>query len=179
MGGTELETQTSDLPHPLAEPVIGPATSGRTRWLATSPQRGEVMQYPSSNKILLILSQRALLKFLSLAARLTARARLPTVLRLGFRAATSNREDVDEKMGRVPCCPMACGRRLSSERGHCRRQRQDRRADAAHRQCRRGRASLKGGDRGCRRHCQRRPSRTRQHSARRHRRSAASQRRQA
>src|SRR5207248_3746679 len=26
-------------PHPLAEPVIGPATSGRTRWLATSPHR--------------------------------------------------------------------------------------------------------------------------------------------
>jgi Holliday junction DNA helicase RuvA len=29
-------------PHLLAEPVIGPATSGRTRWLASSPFQGEV-----------------------------------------------------------------------------------------------------------------------------------------
>jgi hypothetical protein len=27
-------------PHLLAEPVIGPATSGRTRWLAPPPFRG-------------------------------------------------------------------------------------------------------------------------------------------
>jgi len=36
----------------LAEPVIGPATSGRTRWLASSPLQGEELCIPEPRSFL-------------------------------------------------------------------------------------------------------------------------------
>jgi hypothetical protein len=38
--GMEACSNVDTCPYRLAEPVIGPATSGRTRWLATSSARG-------------------------------------------------------------------------------------------------------------------------------------------